>query len=163
MDKKLFAVDDEEIQEKCNQVLNESADRIINHFRDQVIFDDKDVYEYFEPYVASFLSSHVSEEHNPHFSYTGSAPNFIRREQEFLNAQRTEDKKKAGYVSLMHSNTSSLNSKLPKQRTGGGMRGGLSSGGGANAKKASIKSISLTEVCCCIFEVYIEVFMEATL
>ena len=158
VDTKLFSVPDEDIQVKCNDTLGESANRVIEHLLDQVIFDDKDIFEYFEPLLTSFLTTPVEEENNSHFTFTGSSsgPDFILREQKLLDAKFSDEQKKAGYVTLMHSNAMSLSSQgqSKQQRTsglslGGGqsssLRGGLVSGSGA-ARKGGIKSVSLSQV-----------------
>lgn len=148
VDIKLFSDPDEDIQTKCKDTLEESANRVIKHLLDQVIFDDKDVFEYFEPLLTSFLTTPVEEDNNPHCTFTGSptGPNFILREQKLLDAKLSDGQRKAGYVTLMHSNSLNMQGGQSKQQktSGGGassLRGGLASG-----KKAAIKSVSLSQV-----------------
>lgn len=136
-----------DIQDKYNKVLHESASRVVQHLRDQVIFDDKDVYEYFEPLQECFLTSAVTEDHNSHFQYQGasSGPNFILREKKYLEEKLAEEKKKVSHTTLMHPNTSSLTSNSRRSVSSGqSTLKGISSGGSIARK--GIKSISLSQI-----------------
>lgn len=176
MDAKLYSADDDDkndIQMKCKATLKESANRVVEHLLDQVIFDDKDIFEYFEPLLTSFLTPPVEEgedNNNHHCTYTGSAegPDFILKEQKLLDAKLSADQKKAGYVTLMHANAMSLSSSSSSSLQGGqakaqrGQSSGLGGGGGGGgqgsflrgsgggARRGGIKSVSLTQVGCCM-------------
>lgn len=159
VDDKLFSDPDEEIRAKCQDTLAQSANRVVQHLLDQVIFDDKDVFAYFEPLTNAYFTTPVEEDVNPHFTFTGpsAGPDFIEREQKILEANLSQDKKRAEYVTLMHSNISSRNTQLPTDRTSstssssssGGqsfLRGSSSAGGAARRTGGGIKSISLNMV-----------------
>lgn len=153
VDKKLFSSPDDDIQQKSLDTLHSSAERVVKQLLDQVIFDDKDVYQYFEPLLTSIFTSPVKEEFNPHCTYTDSGPDFILREQKIRDAKLDQDKQKAGYVTLMHNGvTQSSPQSNPRDQRVRERVGPMSSltrgsGGGLALRKGGTKSVSLQVRC----------------
>jgi hypothetical protein len=150
VDDKLFSDSvGSEIQIKCKETLSESAKRVVKHLLDQPVFDDEDMYQYFEPYIEDYFTTPEEESSNNHFKYTGPSegPDFILREQKLIEAKLAQDKKKAGYVTLMHANPPSRSQSSAASRSASSLSSRSIAGVGVAARKTNnIKSISLDQV-----------------